>query len=99
MYGKYKMCHQRFDFFQVVAALRSMVTNLVLTLIFILVFGIMMLCSTSNRRYYSVIVLNCLKGALPIFTTIANFGTVRFVVLQYWQYLSQACKPFIEKFN
>jgi hypothetical protein len=28
-----------------------------------------------------------LKGLLPIFTTVANFGTVHSVMLQYWKYL------------
>jgi hypothetical protein len=75
---------------QILAAKRTLTTNAVLSTIFLVVFALMMICSTSNRRYYSVVVLTILKGALPIFTTIANFGTVQFVITQYWHYIESS---------
>jgi hypothetical protein len=75
---------------QILAAKRTLTTNAVLSTIFLVVFAVMMVCSTSNRRYYSVVVLTILKGALPIFTTIANFGTIQFVIMQYWHYIESS---------
>ena len=74
-----------------------MATNFILSLVFILVFGTMMIFSSVNRRYYAMIFLNILKGALPIGTAIANFGTVQFVVVQYWQYIQHAFKSICNK--
>jgi hypothetical protein len=75
---------------QILAAKRTLTTNAVLSTIFLAVFALMMICLTSNRRYYSVVVLTILKGALPIFTTIANFGTIQFVIMQYWHYIESS---------
>ena len=83
---------------QILAAKRTLMTNAILSSIFLVVFGLMMICSTSNRRYYSVVVLTMLKGALPIFTTIANFGTVQYVIKQYWHYLKSS-QIFISLMN
>ena len=74
-----------------------MATNFILSLVFILVLGTMMIFSSVNRRYYAMIFLNILKTALPIGTAIANFGTVQFVVVQYWQYVQHTFKSICNK--
>jgi hypothetical protein len=43
----------------------------------------------SVRGYYSAIIFNIMKALLPTFTTIANFGTIQFVILQYWEYFKR----------
>ena len=42
-----------------------------------------------TRSYYAAIILTVLKGALPIFSTIGNFGTVQFVIMEYYKYFQQ----------
>ncbi len=69
------------------AAKRSIETNLVVGLVFFLVYGIFILMSSEIRQSFGIIAFSMLKGLLPIFTTVANFGTVHSVMLQYWKYL------------
>ena len=69
------------------AAKRSIETNLFLGLAFLIVYGIFILMSNKLRQSYSIIAFSTLKGLLPIFTTITNFGTVHSVLLQYWKSL------------
>ena len=70
---------------QIVAAERSMSTNLVVGGWFCLFLVIqIVIVPKSLREHVGLIVCSAMRGVLPIFTTIANFGTVRFVVSQYW---------------
>ena len=67
------------------AAKRSMITNLILTAIFILLMSLVLLIPVSVRQVCMEVMLSFTKVAMPIMTTIANFGTVQFVVRQYWK--------------
>jgi hypothetical protein len=69
------------------AAKRSIETNLIAGLVFFLVYGIFIVMSSEIRQSFGIIAFSMLKGHLPIFTTVANFGTVHSVMLQYWKYL------------
>ena len=74
---------------QIMAAKRCLQTNLFLGFLFIIVFGFIMLSPSSRRGYYSAVILTIMTGALPTFTTIANFGTVQYVISQYLQYFEK----------
>jgi hypothetical protein len=43
--------------------------------------------SKQTRVYLYVIIFSTFKAALPLLTTIANFGTVQFVARHYWSYI------------
>ena len=70
---------------QFIAARRSMMTNLILIAIFILLMLLALLIPVSVRQVCMEIMFSFTKVAMPIMTTIANFGTVQFVVRQYWK--------------
>ena len=70
---------------QFMAAKRSMMTNLILIAIFILLMLLALLIPVSVRQVCMEIMFSFTKVAMPIMTTIANFGTVQFVVRQYWK--------------
>ena len=70
---------------QISSAKRSLQTNLALITLFI--FVLVFLYFIPNRQFLSVLIFSMLKGALPIFTTVANFGTIRLVIRQYYEYL------------
>ena len=70
---------------QFMAAKRSMMTNLILIAIFILLMLLALLIPVSVRQVCMEVMLSFTKVAMPIMTTIANFGTVKFVVRQYWK--------------
>jgi hypothetical protein len=72
---------------QILSAKRSLTTNLSCVSIFIVGHIIIVLLPKSIRSYFSVIVFTFVKGAMPILTTIANFGTVQFIIAQYCNYL------------
>ena len=67
-------------------AKKSIETNVIICLIFFVVYGIFILMSSCLRQSYSILVFSILKGVLPVCTTIANFGTVSSVLVQYWNY-------------
>ena len=82
---------------QIHAAKRCLLINLVLGFLFIISFCSIMMFTSSTRGYFCAIVLNFMKALLPTSTTIANFGTIQFVILQYWQYLRRSnvfCQPW-----
>ena len=70
---------------QFMAAKCSMMTNLILIAIFILLMSLTLLIPVSVRLVCMEIMFSFTKVAMPIMTTIANFGTVKFVVRQYWK--------------
>ena len=76
---------------------RSIETNLVLVVIFVVVYGAFIFMSGKVRQSYSLFAFSTLKGLLPICTTIANFGTVHSVMIQYCQYFkSKFCRHDLE---
>ena len=72
---------------QLAAASRSMKTNLVLGALFLVSLSVLMIVSNRWRPYFYVLVFSLMKGALPVFTAVANFGTIQFVANQYWNRL------------
>ena len=68
---------------------RSLKTNLALGVFFISALSCMALTPNVWRPYFTLIALSVMKGALPVMTTIANFGTVKTIVSQYWDYVKQ----------
>ena len=74
---------------QILAAERSLHTNLVLGVLFFITFCTLMFVSKSLRVYLTVIIFSVMKAAMPLMTTLANFGTVQSVACQYWDYISQ----------
>ena len=72
---------------QILAAKRSLITNLVLIGQSLLIDMAMPLISKEYFSFFIVFCFTILKGALPILTTIANFGTVANFISQYWTYL------------
>ena len=71
---------------QILCAKRSLMTNLLCCLLFIVGHIMVVLLPTDVRIYISVIIFTTVKGAMPILTTISNFGTVQSVIFQYGQY-------------
>jgi hypothetical protein len=72
---------------QILAAKRSLITNLVLIGQSLLIDMTMTFIAKEYLGLFIVFCFTILKGALPILTTIANFGTVANVISQYWAYL------------
>jgi hypothetical protein len=72
---------------QILAAKRSLITNLVLIGQSLLIDMTMPFIAKEYLGLFIVFCFTILKGALPILTTIANFGTVANVITQYWTYL------------
>jgi len=68
------------------AAKRCLQTNAILGLLFLLALISIMIFSRERRSYFSALIFTFMKGSVPVFTTIANFGTVQFVISQYWEY-------------
>jgi hypothetical protein len=76
---------------QIQAAKRSLQTNAILGLLFILAMISIMMFSRERRAFFSCLFFSIMKSSLPAFTTIANYGTVKFVISQYWQYFEKSC--------
>ncbi len=66
---------------QLSAAQRSLQTNLFLITIFTIIFLSVILLP--KREFYTLITFSIMKGSMPIFTTMAKFGTVQMVFSQY----------------
>ena len=76
---------------QILAAERSMKTNFVIGGWFCLFLFIqIVLVPKAFRDQVAVLVGSATRAALPILTAIANFGTVQFVVLEYWRGFQRA---------
>ena len=72
---------------QIEAARRCLFTNIFLMTFFIVEFLILiLLVEKGNRQYYLSVLTTPVKAALPICTTIGNFGTVQFVIAEYYKY-------------
>ncbi len=74
---------------QILAAQRSLQTNLVLGGLFCITFCIVLFVSKGLRVYLTVILFSVMKAAMPLLTTLVNFGTVQSVAGQYWNYVKQ----------
>ncbi len=77
---------------QLAAAKRSLKTNLVLLSTFVVLITILIFVESSIPNYFTVIVFTLMKSAMPILTTMANFGTVKQVAGQYWNCLKETIK-------
>ena len=71
------------------AAARALKTNLALGLFFPTTLSCMAFIPDAWRPYFTLVTLSIMKGALPVMTTIANFGTAKTIVSQYWDYVKQ----------
>ena len=74
---------------QIDSAKRSLVTNLVCMFVFIAGSSLLALLPVPFNNYFAVIFFTFVKGLMPILTTVANFGTVRSVYLQYKEQFCQ----------
>jgi hypothetical protein len=75
---------------QLEAATRSILTNLILGIIFVSVLSTLVLVRDLWRPYFYVAVFTIMRGLMPLLTAIANFGTVKSVAWQYWKYIRHA---------
>jgi hypothetical protein len=73
------------------AAVRALTTNFCIVFFFCLP-NFMMLIKSPWSRFFSLINLSFHKCMMPVLTTIANFGTIREVCLQYWISLKEKLK-------
>jgi hypothetical protein len=72
---------------QILAAKRSLITNLVLIGQSLLIALAIPIIEKEYLPFYAVFTCTILKGALPICTTIVNYGTVANMISKYWEYL------------
>jgi hypothetical protein len=72
---------------QILSAKRSLITNLVLIGQSILIVLAIPIIEKEYLPFYAVFTCTILKGALPICTTIVNYGTVANMISKYWNYL------------
>jgi len=75
---------------QLEAATRSILTNLILGIIFVSVLSTLVLVRDLWRPYFYVAIFTIMRGLMPLLTAIANFGTVKSVAWQYWKYIRHA---------
>ena len=76
-----KVCQEALQAKQLSSAKRSLETNFFLLLAFMLVFVTLIILP--KKEVFSSIAFSTMKGAMPILTTIVNFGTIRSVMAQY----------------
>jgi len=74
---------------QISAAKRSNKTNLILGILFFAIFTLATFIPKKIRPYFVSFIFSVMKTSMPVFTTIANFGTIQFVLTQYWNYIKQ----------
>jgi hypothetical protein len=68
---------------QIQSAKRSLVTNLICITAFFMNCILVFFLPVQIRAYCSVTFFTFLKGLMPVLSTVANFGTVQSVFLQY----------------
>ena len=76
-----KVCQEALQAKQLSSAKRSLETNFFLLLAFMSVFVTLIILP--KKEVFSLIAFSTMKGAMPILTTIVNFGTIRSVMAQY----------------
>ena len=74
-------------------AMKSLQTNLALISLVLILCVLYLVPSTKWQSYFTAINESLQKGLLPTITTIANFGTVRSVLLKYWQFSRNRIHP------
>ena len=74
---------------QIEAATRSIHTNMFLIAMFIISQILIIWFKKETRAFYAAIIFTTLKGVLPIFSTICNFGTIQSVIMEYYKYFLQ----------
>jgi hypothetical protein len=77
---------------QLISAKKSLETNLLILVVFFFLFAILIMLP--NREFFSVLAFTVLKGAMPLLTTIVNFGTVQSVMRQYCEYIGRKTNCF-----
>jgi hypothetical protein len=68
---------------QIKSAKGSLVTNLICISVFFVGSSLTALLPVHIGSYFGVIVYTFIKGLMPVLSTVANFGTVRSVYLQF----------------
>ena len=71
-----------------ILAIRSLGTNLLLFGLVILISVLYLVPSPTWQSFFTAANESLQKGLLPTLSTMANFGTIRSVALQYWKYSS-----------
>jgi len=85
---------------QIISAKRSLVTNLICMLVIILGSIHLYFMPFHISKYWANIAFALVKGFMPLLSTLANFGTVKSVFLQYKEHFYQlrlvsiVCKIF-----
>jgi len=74
---------------QIHSAKRSLVTNLACMSVFFVIFTLIFLLPLETRNYACVFIYSCVKSLMPLLSTVANFGTIQSVFLQYKEYILQ----------
>ena len=74
-------------------AIRSLGTNLLLFSLVILTSVLYLVPSPTWQSFFTAANESLQKGLLPTLSTMANFGTIRSVALQYWKYSSNRIHP------
>jgi hypothetical protein len=74
---------------QIKSAKASLVTNLICMSVFFVGNSFIALLPVHISSYFGVMVYTFVKGLMPVLSTVANFGTVRSVYLQFKAHISQ----------
>ena len=74
-------------------AMKSLGTNVIFLGLVILTCVSYMVPPPHWQPYFTSALLSLLQGLQPTISTMANFGTIRSVSLQYWKYLSNKIHP------
>ena len=75
------------------SAIRSLETNLLLIGVVIMMSVLFLVPSPTWQFFFTAANESLQKGLLPTLSTMANFGTIRSVALQYWEYSSNKIQP------
>ena len=75
------------------SAIRSLETNLLLIGLVIMMSVLFLVPSPTWQFFFIAANGSLQKGLLPTLSTMANFGTIRSVALQYWKYSSNRIHP------
>jgi len=74
---------------QIDSAKRSLLTNLIFIFVFFAVSFLVFWLPVEARNYVCVFFYTLIKGLMPLLSTVANFGTIQTVFLQYKEHFSQ----------
>jgi hypothetical protein len=74
---------------QIHSAKRSLVTNLICISVFFALSTLVSSLPLETRNYVFITFYSCTKGLMPLLSTVANFGTIQSVFLQYKELILQ----------